>query len=81
MHRRSAQVWFQFPGYITAVNREEAVYVQAFCHAVNGTRLYLYYMEVLDIQRYRVVRKPEAMLRLLTLPSRDQYFIFPFYLN
>jgi len=81
MNRKSTPIWLQFTDHTAAINEQEALYVQAFYHAVTQSGLYLHYMEVLDAHHYRVIRKPTVIRSLLALPLKEQNFIFPVYLN
>lgn len=81
MDRRSAQIWFRFPDQVTAISRQEALYVQSFCCAVANSGLYLHFMELHDLQHYRIVRKTGILRNMLSRHPKDQYFLFPFYLN
>jgi hypothetical protein len=77
MFRRSEQIWKQYPQNITAVNNKEAVYLLHYISYVRITRCHLALVEIIDLQRYRIVRKKNQVGKLLSLPENKRLFLFP----
>lgn len=76
MFRRSEQIWKQYPQQITAVNYKEAMYLLHYISYVRITKCHLALTEIIDLQRYRLVRKRHQIGRLLSLPERERQFLF-----
>jgi hypothetical protein len=77
MFRRSEQIWKQYPQNITAVNNKEAVYLLHYISYVRITRCHLSLVEIIDLQRYRIVRQKNQVSKLLSLPEKKRLFLFP----
>lgn len=77
MFRRSEKTWKYYPQNILALSREEAMYLRQFLSKVNYTKHYLSLMEIIDLQRYRLIRKRNVILRMLSMDIDKQKFLFP----
>ena len=74
---RSTRTWKQYPQNITAINNREALYLLHFLTYVHITRSYLDLTEVVDLQRYRIVRKKSTVSKILARPQTRDCFVFP----
>lgn len=81
MFRRSEKIWKYFPQNILASNKTDASRLNQFLLHINHTKGYLYFMEILDFQRYRLIRKKSLISKVLSLPENKMTFLFPFYKN
>lgn len=77
MYRRSAQIWYQYPPDIVAVNNQEALYLLYFQTIARIYKIHLNATEIIDLQRYRVVCEQIQISTLLALPPEQQIFLFP----
>jgi hypothetical protein len=77
MFGRSEQIWKQYPQHITAVSNREAVYLLHYISYVRITKCHLGLIEIIDLQRYRVIRKKQQVGKLLSLPDDKRLFLFP----
>ncbi len=81
MFGRREQIWKRYPQQITAVSNKEAVYLLHYLSYVRITRCHLALIEVVDLQRYRLIRKKHQISRLLSRPEKERLFLFPLYKN
>lgn len=77
MFRRSEQIWKQYPQHITAVSNKEAVYLLHYISYLRITRCHLALIEIVDLQRYRLIRKRHQISKFLSLPEKERLFLFP----
>ncbi|WP_118972719.1 hypothetical protein [Taibaiella koreensis] len=75
MFGRSEKIWKQYPQNITAVNNKEALYLLHYLSYVRITKCHLGLTEIIDLQRYRIIRKKQQVHRLLA--EKDKLFLFP----
>lgn len=76
MFGRREKIWKHYPQDITAINNQEAVYILHFMSFVRMTRSYLHLTEIIDLQRYRLVRKKAQVQKLLARDAQDRIFLF-----
>jgi hypothetical protein len=81
MFPRREKIWKYFPLNILAIDHREALYLNQFLMHVRYTKRYLSLMEVLDFQRYRIIKKRALIDRILSLPLNKSDFLFPFNKN
>ena len=74
MFGRSEKIWKRYPQHITAVNNKEAMYLLHYLSYVRITRCYLSLTEIIDLQRYRIIRKKHLISSLLSAPAKEQLF-------
>lgn len=77
MFPRKERTWKQYPQNVTAVNKQEALYLLHYITYVHITRSYLNLTEIIDLQGYRIIRKKSTISRLLARPQDRDSFIFP----
>lgn len=77
MFPRKERTWKQYPQNVTAVNKQEALYLLHYITYVHITRSYLNLTEIIDLQGYRIIRKKSTISRLLARPQERDSFIFP----
>lgn len=75
MFGRSEKIWKQYPQNITAVNNKEALYLLHYLSYVRITQCHIRLTEIIDLQRYRIIRKKHLVSRMLA--DRDRLFLFP----
>lgn len=81
MFGRSEKIWKQYPQNIAAVNNREALYLLHYITYIHITKYHLNVMEILDVQRYRIIRKKNKVAKTLALPIKESSFLFPFNKN
>lgn len=81
MFGRSEQIWEKFPGPVIARDRREALYLVYFLSQVRSGRCHLPATEIIDLQRYRIIRNKGKVASLLRLPERERIFLFPIIKN
>lgn len=77
MFGRREKIWKHYPQDITAINNQEAIYILHYISFVRITRSYLHLTEIVDLQRYRLVKKKAQVLKMLSLDQGDSAFLFP----
>lgn len=81
MFRRSEKTWKYYPQSILALSREDALYLNHFLIKVRHTKHYINLMEIIDLQRYRLIRKTNIIQRILNMDFDKQKFLFLFNKN
>jgi hypothetical protein len=81
MFPRREKIWKYFPLNVLATDHREALYLNHFLMHVRHTKKYLAAMEILDFQRYRIIKKENLVNRFLSLSADQCDFIFPFVKN
>ncbi|KAA5536623.1 hypothetical protein F0919_02840 [Taibaiella lutea] len=81
MFRRSEKIWKYYPKSVLALSHEEALYLNEFLLKVRHTKYYINLMEIIDLQRYRLIRKRNIIQRMLTMDFDKQKFLFLFNKN
>lgn len=81
MNRHQEQIWYQFEQDILAVNESSALTLLAFLRKMEGDNGCYQSMEVYDLQRYKVIKKPKQVRNMLHLSPQDRIFIFPVCIN
>jgi hypothetical protein len=81
MFRRSEKIWKYYPKSVLALSHEEALYLNEFLLKVRHTSYYISLMEIIDLQRYRLIRKKNIIRRMLTMDFDKQKFLFLFNKN
>jgi hypothetical protein len=76
MFRRSEKIWKYYPKSVLALSHEEALYLNEFLSKVRHTKYYISLMEIIDLQRYRLIRKKNIIQRMLTMDFDKQKFLF-----
>lgn len=64
-----------------AVSKDEAYKFNCFMKKVSSSKYYLNLIEIIDLQRYRLVTKKNVISRMLSLDMDRKRFLFPFYKN
>jgi hypothetical protein len=77
MFGRSEKIWKQYPQNIAAISNREALYLLHYMAYVEITKGYLNVTEILDVQRYRVIRKKNKISKALSLTEKERLFLFP----
>ena len=81
MLRRNETIWKYYPQSILALSKEEALQLKQFLTKVRHTKQYINLMEIIDLQRYRLIRKTNLIQRLLSMDFDKQKFLFLFNKN
>jgi hypothetical protein len=81
MFRGKAHIWQQYEQDILAVNSKEAAYMLYYLSFVRMSRCYLKIMEVADLQRYKLLRKPAQIKNFLLLNPQEKAFMFLLHKN
>jgi len=76
MHYRGEKIWLHFPQDIIASGGNEANYLAWFLRWTYVSRTYLRYIEVADLQRYRLVTRKNKIYSIIRRAASDQAFIF-----
>ena len=76
MHYRGEKIWLRFPQDIIAAGGNEANYLAWFLRWTYISRTYLRYLEVIDLQRYRLVTRKNKIYSIIRNGQADQTFIF-----
>jgi len=81
MFRRSEKIWKYYPKSVLALSHDEALYLSQFLSKIRHTRHYISLMEIIDLQRYRLIRKKNMIQRMLAMDFDRQKFLFIFNKN
>lgn len=81
MYPKKIKYWRYFDKDILSGTREDAIRLEAFLNRVRVSRTHLDTMEIIDLQKYRLVRQPHKIAALLRLAPAEQAFLFPVNLN
>jgi hypothetical protein len=82
MFRRSERIWKQYTQHTSAVNVAEAIYLLHYFSLLELNCSYFSLIEIIDVQRYRIVRNKDKVYQMLLLPDNKQpAFQFPFHKN
>jgi len=81
MFSRSEKIWRYYPQSILSLSREDAAYLNLFLIRMRHTRHYINLLEIIDLQRYRLIRKTNVIQRLLSMEFDKQKFLFLFNKN
>lgn len=76
MHYRDEKIWLHFPQDIIASGGNEANYLAWFLRWTCVSRTYLRYLEVIDLQRYRLITRRNKIYSIIRNDRSDQAFIF-----
>lgn len=76
MHYRDEKIWLHFPQDIIASGGNEASYLAWFLRWTYVSRTYLRCLEVIDLQRYRLVTRKNKIYSIIRDDRADQAFIF-----
>lgn len=77
MNRHIERVWFKFEQNIVAVNDEAALMLLSYLRQAQLNGLHYSAIEIIDLQRYKLITRKNLVRNVLHLPSRDLVFIFP----
>ena len=77
MYFRKEKYWLCYPHDILAINYQEAAYIAKFLRIVQMNRTYYDSFEIIDIRKYRLVKKRKQVAAMLKLAPFEQYFLFP----
>lgn len=78
MYPRSERIWKQYTQNISAISHQEALYLLHYLTFVHITRNYLHLTEIIDLQRYRIIKDKKKVYKLLSRPLQDsESFLFP----
>ncbi len=78
MYSHSKGIWKQYTRNIAAVNHQEALYLLHYLTFMQITRNYLQLTEIVDLQRYRLIKDKKKIHRiLLQNPKEISSFLFP----
>lgn len=81
MFRRSEKIWKYYPKSVLALSHDEALYLSHFLAKVRHTKHYINLIEIIDLQRYRLIRKKNIIQRILNMDFDRQKFLFLFNKN
>lgn len=81
MYSKKIRAWRHFHNDILSVNRTDADLLEIFLSRTRISKAYLNAMEIVDLQKYRLVKQRNKVACLLQLPSADRVFLFPVNLN
>jgi len=81
MFRRSEKIWKYFPQGIMATDTREATLLRQLLLLVALEQQYLPVTEILDYQRYRIIKKRALVRKMLSLSEEKTTFLFPFCKN
>ncbi len=82
MFQRSKRIWKQYTQNISAVNHQEALYLLHYLTFMQITRNYLNFIEIIDLQRYRIVKDKKKVHKFLSRSAKDApHFLFPVNMN
>ena len=76
MHYRSEKIWLHFPQDIIASGGNDANYLAWFLRWTYVSRTYLRYLEVVDLQRYRLISRKNKIYNIIRSNPADQAFLF-----
>ena len=81
MFSRSEKIWKYYPQSILSLSREDAAYLNLFLIKMRRARHYINLLEIIDLQRYRLIRKTNIIQRMLSMDFDKQKFLFLFNKN
>lgn len=77
MNRHCERIWFKFEQDIIAVNESGALALLFFLRQSQRMGISYTSMEIIDLQRYKLVTKKNMVRSMLHLSEKDKAFIFP----
>lgn len=81
MYFKKEKYWKCFGEDTLAVYHGDAQFLRRFLKQATLSKSYLKSYEVVDVQKYRLVKSQRKVAALLKLKPAEQYFIFPVNLN
>jgi hypothetical protein len=81
MYPKKIKYWRYFDKDILSETRGNAIQLEAFLKWVGINRAHLGSMEIIDLQKYRLVKQNNKIAALLRLAPAEQMFLFPVHLN
>lgn len=75
MWGKSNKVWIKYQRDVLATDVYSAVFLSAFLRHSEIQKLYSWQMEVIDLQRYKLIKKPSRIQRVVKSREREP-FIF-----
>ena len=81
MYFKGERTWKRYPLQISAINNQSAIYLLHYISHVRTSACYLNLVEIIDLQRYKIIRKKRTIKKLLDQPEIDDHFVFPVFKN
>ncbi|MBS1782820.1 MAG: hypothetical protein JSS78_07125 [Bacteroidetes bacterium] len=77
MWKKDNKVWLQWEDNILATDVFEGVFLAAFLQHVKQQRLYTFQLEIIDLQRYKILTKPKIVYQAIRERAKEPFvFIF-----
>lgn len=80
MWSRKHEIWKRYHEDVLAMDNYDAFFLSAYIRHANLHRIDAHVTEVIDLQRYRLIRKP-GLVRSALREKKHEPFIFFFSLN
>jgi len=77
MYFKKEKYWQNFPHDIIAENPEDAAFLYTFLKNAQISQMDLDTFEILDIQKYRLIKKRHKIAAMLKFHPSEMSFIFP----
>lgn len=77
MYSKKVKYWLYYPHNIIALNYKEEAFLLQYLSVIKKNSRYYESFEVIDIRKYRLIKKREQVVTIIQLPSFEQYFLFP----
>ena len=55
------KVWTRYTDDLIASDKQSAYFLETFTHRMRVQKTFVYYFEIIDMQRYKVIRKPRLV--------------------
>ncbi|MBS1739315.1 MAG: hypothetical protein JST88_02120 [Bacteroidetes bacterium] len=77
MWQKSNKVWLEWQGNILTVDVFEGIFLAAFLQHVKQQRLHTHQLEIIDLQRYKIITKPKIVYQAIRERAQEPFvFIF-----
>ena len=73
MWGKSNKVWVKYQRNVLATDVYSAVFLTAFLRHSETLKLYSWQMEVIDLQRYKLIKKPIRVQRIVKNKDREPF--------
>ena len=73
MWRRKRKVWFHYQPFILATDSHIAIFLQAYLRHVRIEKLYSWQMEVIDLQKNKIISSPLKVHQAMKENSNEPF--------